>query len=293
MHVFLTNPAPAVGIVPTGGSPAGPWSLVFEGARQAWPDLQLSLDQFVGHLARLGIANPTECAHPSDLFLAFCCVEGQRAAIDHFDQRLLGPARAVVGRVRADDDFIDEVLQELRAKLLAGDGRALLGYAGRGPLLAWVRVAASRAAVDALRAAGSTPQTADVSDVIEEHDLGPEVRLLMEAHREAFQQSLAQALAGVSAQDRNLLRRHLVEGMTLEEIAAPYGVHPATIARRLAALRDDIAETVRSHLAERYGELSPTQLQSVFRAIRSQVYVSLSPLLAPDAGPPGRGSDGS
>ena len=107
------------------------------------------------------------------------------------------------------------------------------------------------------------------------------MQILREVYREAFQESLKAALAALSPKDRNLLRRHLVEHMTLEEIAGPYGVHPATIARRLQAIRDEIAESVRSALAARHLEQGGrSTLDSLARAIRSEVYVSLSPLLA-------------
>ncbi len=107
------------------------------------------------------------------------------------------------------------------------------------------------------------------------------MQILREVYREAFQESLKAALAALSPKDRNLLRRHLVEHMTLEEIAGPYGVHPATIARRLQAIRDEIAESVRTALAARHLEQGGgSTLDSLARAIRSEVYVSLSPLLA-------------
>jgi RNA polymerase sigma-70 factor (ECF subfamily) len=253
---------------------------VYDEAHRDWPDLALPFDTFTRHLERLGA--PDGISFGSDLFLTFACLEGEPGAIVYFEERILSATRGVVGRMRPDTDFIDEVLQELRTKMLVGDReqrKALAGYAGRGPLLAWVRVAASRAAIDALRAAGAAPPLVEVPEVLQDHDLGPEVRVLVESHREAFQAALGEALSALSAQERNLLRRHLVDGMSLEEIAAPYGVHPATIARRLASLRDGIADAVRARLTRRFGKLDDDQLQSLFRAIRSQVYVTLSPLL--------------
>jgi RNA polymerase sigma-70 factor, ECF subfamily len=252
---------------------------MYEQARRAWPEVTLSFETFSAHLARLGLENPSEHQHGADLFLAFACLEGDINALREFDEKILGAMRPIVGRLRADTDFINEVLQDLETKLLVGERKGLAGYAGRGPLLAWVRVAASRAAIDALRALGEAPPMQDVAAAVEEHDLGPEVRLVMDANREVFQEALSNAFASLSVQDRNLLRRHLVDGMTLQEIATPYRVHPATIARRLASLRDSIADTVRSRVSDRYGKLSDSQVVSLLHAIRSQVYVSLSPLL--------------
>jgi hypothetical protein len=75
--------------------------------------------------------------------------------------------------------------------------------------------------------------------------------------------------------------------MTLEEIAGPYGVHPATVARRLMALREEIAAAVRERLAVRHrSEGGATSLESIAQAIRSEVNVSLAPLLWRASDPP-------
>jgi RNA polymerase sigma-70 factor, ECF subfamily len=262
------------------------WPDLFEQARTAWPDLGVARERFFAHLQFLGVTDAAACPHPGDLLLALACLEEDERALATFETQFLEPCRPVVARVRPAPDFVDEVLQELRTKLLVGDQKALGGYAGRGPLLAWVRIAASRAAIDAVRALGAAPPAIDVTDNIADQDLGPELALLMETNRRAFQEAVAAAFATLAPQERNLLRRHLVDHMTLEEIAAPYGVHPATITRRLAAIRDRIAADVRERLSGVFGNLDPDQLQSVFRAIRSHVYVSLSPLLQRTDPPP-------
>ena len=172
-------------------------------------------------------------------------------------------------------------MQELRAKLLLPPEPRILRYGGRGPLLAWLRVAASRIAIDSLRAVrdDGLREPRD-PDALAQVDFGPEVQLLRAAYRESFQDAVSAALGGLSPKDRNLLRRHMIERMTLDEIAGPYGVHPATVARRLMALREEIASAVRKHLAVRHrSEGGATSLESMAQAIRSEVYVSLAPLL--------------
>ena len=190
-------------------------------------------------------------------------------------------ARFSLKRLDARPEFIDDVMQELRTKLLVPPDPRILRYGGRGPLLAWIRVAASRIAIDSLRAVrDDVLREPRDPDSLERVDFGPEVQLLRAAYRESFQEAIAAALAGLSPKDRNLLRRHLLERMTLEEIAGPYSVHPATIARRLMALREQIADGVRDHLAIRHrSEGGATSLESMAQAIRSEVYVSLAPLL--------------
>jgi RNA polymerase sigma-70 factor (ECF subfamily) len=261
------------------------WRAVYDDGRRAFPGVGFDFARFRAYVAAAGAPDPAGAPHAPDVFLACACADGDAQAIAVLEQRFLAPARASVARFAADPDFVDEVMQELRAKLLLPPDPRIARYAGRGPLLAWVRVAASRTAIDLLRASQGA-RSPDVDgrseqDGINQVDLGPEVQLLREVYREAFQTALSETLGALEPRDRNLLRRHMVERMTLEEIAGPYGVHPATIARRLATLRDQIGEAVRQRLADRHrAEGGSTSLESLAHAIRSELHVSLSPLLS-------------
>ena len=68
----------------------------------------------------------------------------------HFDGYLGGGGR----RCRAIDrppNFIDDVTQELRLKLLTGDDAKLCTYSGTGALVDWLRVIATRVALNLKR----------------------------------------------------------------------------------------------------------------------------------------------
>jgi RNA polymerase sigma-70 factor (ECF subfamily) len=267
------------------------WQAAFAKARAELPGVDLSWGRFADHVASIAGSEPLPTTHATDIYLACACAGSDRTAIGLLEQRYLAPVRGSIARYHASPDFVDEVLQELRGKLLLPPSPRIARYGGRGPLGAWVRVAASRVAIDLLRTQEPAAPGDAQPEALADADLGPEVQILREVYREAFQESLKAALAALSPKDRNLLRRHLVEHMTLEEIAGPYGVHPATIARRLQAIRDEIAESVRGALAARHLEQGGrSTLDSLARAIRSEVYVSLSPLLAStiaDKGEPG------
>lgn len=264
----------------------GRWRDVYEEARLAWPGVTLDFARFVAHANEVGFslgapAGAPDPANVADLFLACAAGHGDRLATEALEAQYVAPARFSIKRLDTRPEFIDDVMQELRAKLLLPPEPRILRYGGRGPLLAWIRVAASRIAIDALRAVREVVgrEAAD-PDALEQVDFGPEVQMLRAAYREAFKEAIAAAVAALSPKDRNLLRRHLIEHMTLEEMAAPYGVHPATIARRLMGLREEIAAAVRDHLAvRRRAQDGATSLESLAQAIRSEVYVSLAPLL--------------
>ena len=267
-------------------APDSRWRGVYQAAQRAWPTVTLAFDRFVAHAAQVGLSlgagdDDADTTNTADLFLACACGDGDGPAIQALEEQYMGPTRFSLKRLDSRPEFIDDVMQELRAKLLVPPEPRILRYAGRGPLLAWIRVAASRIAIDSLRAVrDDVLREPRDPDALEQVDFGPEVQLLRAAYRESFQEALSASLAGLLPKDRNLLRRHLIERMTLEEISGPYGVHPATVARRLMALREQIADGVRDHLAVRHrSEGGATSLESMAQAIRSEVYVSLGPLL--------------
>jgi RNA polymerase sigma-70 factor (ECF subfamily) len=257
------------------------WRAVYQDARTAWPGVELGWGDFWAHVCSADSAElVTE--HGGDAFLAWACAAGDTTAIGYLDRRFLQAARPAIGRIDARADFVDEVLQELRTKLLIAPNPRIARYGGRGPLLTWVRVAASRTAIDVLRTMGSgLPAESLETQALGAADLGPEVRLLREMYRQSFQESLAAAFRALEPADRNLLRRHFIDKMTLEEMATPFGVHPATIARKLMSLRELLADEVKDALVQRHPELGASgALESMAHAIRSEVYVSLTPLLS-------------
>jgi RNA polymerase sigma-70 factor, ECF subfamily len=93
----------------------------------------------------------------SDLLLAYGCIRGDRLAIGKLEKDVLGPAITSAARVDASESFLDEVLQELRERLLIGEegGPRLAKYNGVGSLMAWTRAVAFRLALNLKRELGS------------------------------------------------------------------------------------------------------------------------------------------
>src|SRR5262249_7133929 len=109
--------------------------------------------------------------------------------------------------------------------------------------------------------------------------LDPEQRMIHARYRAPFEDALREGLAQLSKRDRNLLRFHYLVGMTLDAMARSYRVHRATVARWLAAIRDELETGVKIRLWEETG-ISPSELQSLWIAVKSDIDVSLSRLLA-------------
>src|SRR5205823_11653356 len=89
-------------------------------------------------------------AHAADLYLAFACGSGASGALAAFEASVLPQALGAIASIDRSVDFAADVQQALRQKLFVAEpGREakILGYAGKGPLDAWVRAAAVRTAL--------------------------------------------------------------------------------------------------------------------------------------------------
>jgi RNA polymerase sigma-70 factor, ECF subfamily len=250
-------------------------------ARAAWPGVTIEEGDFVAHLAeRMTAGAALADMHASDLYLACACARGSAAALRAFDSTYFADVELALRRV--PDVPADEVRQLVREKLFVGKegGTAKIGeYSGRSALRTWLRVVASRVAVDLLRT--DKRGTRDDDD-----ELGglpspvndPELAYLKGRYRHELETAVREAAALLEPRDRNLLRHHHVDGLTLDELAALYRVHRVTIARRLGGVREKLASDTRRLLLERYG-LGAGELDSLMVLVRSQFDVSMRSLL--------------
>ncbi len=181
-------------------------------------------------------------------------------------------------RIDSSESFAAEVQQLLREELIVGvKGRVpkLACYAGRGPLASWIRTAALRTALNLRDPRKQTLHTDLPPDAPATH---PEVRYLRDKHRDDFQRALKDALRGLSARDRNLLRLSFLDGLSIDRIGALFGVHRATAARWLGRARTRLQEATLSLLKERL-KVTDSELASLILVVRSELNVSLSHLL--------------
>jgi RNA polymerase sigma-70 factor (ECF subfamily) len=197
---------------------------------------------------------------------------------------------AVLARFRRLQITRDELAQTLRIKLfVATPGRAprIADYSGFGFLQNWLRVTALRALVDVARGerARKLEELLADDDMVGLPELGPDLsaRVSREQVNRAIKQALAHAVAALAPRQRNFLRHAQVDQLTLDQIAATYSVHRATVARTLAQARADLVTMTRKELAEILGVTSES-LDSVVRAADSKIDLSLSRILrAPEA----------
>lgn len=225
-----------------------------------------------------------------DLLLAQWCATGDPRAIAAFERVHRADVDAVLARFRRLAITADELRQTLRIKLfVAAPGRAprIADYSGFGFLQNWLRVTALRALVDVARSerARKLEELLADDDLLGLPALGPDLpaSVSREELGRAIKQAFARAVSALAPRQRNFLRHAHVDQLTLDQIAATYGIHRATVARTLAQARAELVTATRGELAELLG-VAADSLDSVVRAADSRLDLSLSRILrAPEA----------
>lgn len=252
--------------------------------RAAWPSVTLTPERFLRHLARHLPEGPTDVLrrlHGADLYLACACVQGERQALLAFEHHILQRVPARLGQLPVST--VDEVLQVLRERLLLGRGDTppkVADYSGRGPLLAWVRIIASRV-VGELASRDGRQQLFDEPPEVLARMLAPddpELELLKEDLCRILSETLRKVLALLPERERALLRLHHLHGVTMDRLATMYGESRSGVARRVVQARERLLKLTRAELASRLNVAGP-ELESLLGLVRSRLELSLHRLM--------------
>ena len=106
----------------------------------------------------------------------------------------------------------------------------------------------------------------------------PEVGALRRRYRDALKDAVQTALASLPDADRELLRLHVLEGRTVEQLGAAHGVHGSTISRRITRSRSAVLDETRRLLSRDRG-ISESELKSIVRDLRTDLEVSIQRIL--------------
>jgi RNA polymerase sigma-70 factor (ECF subfamily) len=273
---------------------------LFEQGRAAWPALAPGAEAFVRHVARHAPEPGAPHAHlaglhGADLYLACACEARVKGALEAFQAAHGAAIDAALRGLGLPAAQRDEVRQALWEKLFVGREGAppkIGHYAGRGPLGGWARAAALRTAHNALRKAKqdrlAPAGPRDVAAPAGAPD--PELAFLKVHYRDEVQRALKEALAGLEADERNVLRLSFLDGLTVDQIAAVYGVHRATAARWAARGRAALLRHTRELLGRRL-RVDAAEVEGIIGLVRSQLDVTLQSLFRaaspPEAPAPG------
>jgi RNA polymerase sigma-70 factor (ECF subfamily) len=248
-----------------------------------WPTVPLEPERFVQHLARHlpEDAGDLRQLHGADLYLACACAEGELQALHAFEQHILQRVPPRLGQLSAAT--VDDVLQELRQRLLLSRGEApprIADYSGRGPLLAWVRIIGARIAGELANQQGRQVLFDEPPEVLarmlSSHD--PEREMLREDTRQALAEALRKALAMLSERERALLRLHHLHGLTMDRLSAMYGESRSGVARRVASARERLLQLTREELSSRL-KLAGAEVESLLGLVQSRLDLSLRQLM--------------
>jgi RNA polymerase sigma-70 factor (ECF subfamily) len=255
-------------------------------AHETHPELELNDEDFVVHLARSTSAEEDlpetlRRRHAGDLYLALASAKGVPAAARQLEERVQA-ARAALFRVPEAEALASDVLQSLLARLLLPDGARpprILDYTGRGPLDAWLKVAALRMLLNARRQSEHERSTAEDPLLGEPVAVDPELRYLRGRFCAEFKDALPPALASLSARDRALLRFRFVRSLSVDQICAVYGEPRSSVARWISQAEKALRRSLRKEVMRRL-DISRREFDSIVRLIRSELDLSLQPHLA-------------
>jgi RNA polymerase sigma-70 factor, ECF subfamily len=249
-------------------------SMYLAGQRR-WPLLSVSFEEFAEHYGKVVQEGQGAPLEPTDLYLCCACVAAQPAALRSFESHTAGVAEAAIRRIHDDADFVRDSLQELWNRVLLGDRAKLRSYSGRGPLQAWVRVAATRVALDRRRAdKRHVKREVQLSESLAASEVNAEASVLKARFGRAFQEALRRAVARLSEQERNVLRMHVVGRCSIDEIGVAYDIHRATAARWIERARASIYDEVRRELCVDH-KLTVSEFRSLATLLGAELELSL------------------
>ncbi len=223
--------------------------------------------------------------HHADLAWARELAAGDRDALERYERELVPIVATQLRRRGLSDDAIAEIQQTLRARLFVGDGQgpAIARYAGRGALRSWLLVSALREAIRLRQRAAREPAHDDDALIRLADRAEASVMTVDKArYRDAFRTAFRAALATLAPRDRVLLRMHVIDNLTIDQIGTIQGVHRATAARWIERAREGVSRSVRRDLMKQLGS-DPFEIEDVLRWVQSQIDLSLS-ILATTAG---------
>jgi len=232
--------------------------------RAAWPGIELTDDHIAERLAartREDAETQLDQLHDADLYLAMALATGDPAAVQVFEDKLVPQIDLALRRMRLAGGTADEVKQALRVELLVpGDRESpdsrprIADYAGRGELAAWVRISATRKALKLIRK-GEREETLD--EILLDHwpagAPDPRQKHLRTQYTAELKRAIRESFTALEVRQRNLLRQHILDELTIDDLARLYRVHRATCARWLADARSELSKGTRKRLISSLG----------------------------------------
>jgi len=258
---------------------------------QAWQkcqaartDVRVSLDHFRAHLeahrpADMTVEEQLRTWCLDDVYLVCGCIAGDSAAVAAIEREIIPIIDLVIASY--DKNVIDETRQRLRAMLVVdanGKGPLLAQYGGRGALRRWIRVVAAREASKTWKADNAAMPVDD--DALFDALAPPSDPMISAMKRDAasaFKAAFVAALAEIDRRERTALRMHVLDGLSIDEIAPMYSVHRATVARWISAAKEAVLEKTKKALM-RDLKIGRDEVDSLIRLVQSRIELASNEL---------------
>ena len=236
-----------------------------------------------------------------DLCLVLACERGDETAWDELvktqDKTVKAAARKISSNTEDAEDLASSIWAELYGLKHDADGKLkskLSYYSGRGSLGGWLRAIVSQLAVDQFRKqskfvqieearefenlANESSEKSENSSVIS-HTEDPEQIFTEKQTTRDVSAALNQAIAGLGADDKLLLKLYYFDDLKLKEIGQTFGYHEATASRKIVRIQTEIRKSVEKNLQNQHG-WSEEEVKRYLSETASKLGISFEKLVA-------------
>lgn len=249
-------------------------------ARSAWSELLVPDEAFIAFLGRClseDAANNLMALRADDLYLACAYGRGVPGAYEAFEQYCMRHVVLALQRKGIPAPLIADIGQDLRRRVVEMQqpqpGQKV--YSGRGELVGWLCVTALRDARHKVDKKNREQPLTNFADLILAPDEDAETAFLRKTYKPELTRAFQEAVAGLTSEERNLLRYHFIKNMTIDEVGQIYGVHRATAARRINRAREVLCERTKENFRARI-PIDTGAYKDLLPLIESQIRIQLA-----------------
>lgn len=270
-HILL--PAPAT------------WLAAYDRGRQTWDTIGVRYDEFEAHV--LGLGHKEVPGHAADLYLTAACRLGRGPALQLFERDFILRSRGAIQTIVRDASAVDDILQDVRSRLIAGPTSKVACYRGTGPLGSWVRSIALNVARDHLRTEAARRRAEEAQawtfalgpgDALLRPD-SPARCALRRGRGPASVDAVRVAFQALAPHERQLLHDHYLRGLSIDTLAPLCRVNRATVARRIRRATDEVARQVRKQFGAIYPREDARSLDALALAVCRDLITDAAALL--------------
>jgi RNA polymerase sigma-70 factor, ECF subfamily len=214
-------------------------------ARKAWPNIDVPADVWLGAIAgaldQSSTLRDVEALHTTDVYLAQACAMGNALALAGFDETYKEGIEASLRTMGLADAAISNVARDVRKLLFEGAGGPprIATYSGRAALATWTRTVTTRAAMRRLSKGSAAAAEPEATPAPADASATQDFRA---THGTQVNDAFDDAMASLDLKQRNVLRHHFVEDLSLDDISEMYNVPKSTATRWLEEARAALAK---------------------------------------------------